>query len=328
MRELYARKPTKRERDFVSKLIDDEKFGYRGLIIALSSEGYPVSTIWRKLGVHPDNVRKWIRRFNKFGIDGIAPKKRGRKKRLNETTEDKILKIALTRPSDLGLYFSTWSLRKLRAYLIKKRVVPDISHTQIMRVLKSRGLGFRKSKLRLVSEDPKYEAKKARIQRLLKKPNCRVLFEDEKRIVAKRYPGYEWCFQAGVVKKNQKIKGKKVMFAALDSHQHRIYRKYLPDISKENFCTFLKFLKNRFNEDIYLVLDNHPTHRSKKAKEIFEDGKRLKPQWLPTHAPELNAVDGIFSRIQREVLNNRHFATIEEVEEAIDGWIRKFNAIR
>ncbi|MFN4133144.1 MAG: helix-turn-helix domain-containing protein [Candidatus Hadarchaeales archaeon] len=78
MRELYAKKLTKRERDFVSKLIDDEKFGYRGLIIALSSEGYPVSTIWRKLGVHPDNVRKWIRRFNKFGIDGIAPKKRGR----------------------------------------------------------------------------------------------------------------------------------------------------------------------------------------------------------------------------------------------------------
>ncbi|HID61107.1 MAG TPA: hypothetical protein EYP46_04525 [Hadesarchaea archaeon] len=69
--------------------------------------------------------------------------------------------------------------------------MPGISHTQIMRVLKSRGLEFRKSKLRLISEDPKYGVKKARIQRLLKKPNCRVLFEDEKRIVTKRYPGYE-----------------------------------------------------------------------------------------------------------------------------------------
>lgn len=328
MKELYVRALTKRERDFVSRLIDDEKFGYRGLIIALSSEGYPVSMIWRKLGVHPVNVRKWIRRFNRFGIKGIAPRKRGRKKKLDDFTEDKIFEIALTSPSDLGLHFSTWSLRKLRAYLIRKRVVFDISHTQIMRVLKSRGLEFRKSKLRLVSEDPKYAAKKARIQRLLKRPNCKVLFEDEKVIVAKKYPGYEWCFQASVVKKNQKIKGKKVMFAALDPHEHKLYRMYLSNLSKENFHKFLKFLESKFNEDVYIILDNHPTHRSREAKQMFENGKLLKPEWLPTHAPELNAVDGVFSLIQREALSNRHFASIEGVENAIDRWMRRFNAMK
>lgn len=326
MRELYVRRLNKRERDFVYKLIDDERFGYRGLIIALSYEGHPVSMIWRKVGIHPDNVRKWIRKFNKFGISGIAPRKRGRKKQLDRATEDEILKIALTRPEDLGLYFSTWSLRKLRAYLVKKRVVDDISHTQLMRVLKSRGLKFRRSKQQLISEDPEYWAKKARIRRLLKRPNCRVLFEDEMRIVAKRYPGYEWCFQRSVVKKNQRIKGKEVMFTALDPHAHRLYRKYLPNLSKENFCKFLESLHQKFVEDVYIILDNHPTHYSKKARGIFEDGKKLKLVWLPTHSPELNAVDVVFSLIQREVLNNRYFESIEEVEAAIDRWIRRFNA--
>jgi len=75
----------------------------------------------------------------------------------------------------------------------------------------------------------------------------------------------------------------------------------------------------------YLTTIN-PTHYSKKAKEIFEDGKKLKPVWLPTHSPELNAVDVVFSLIQREVLNNRHFESIEGVEVAIDRWIRRFNA--
>lgn len=324
MRELYARRLTKKERDFVYKLIDDEKHGYRGLIIALSYQGYPVSMIWRKVKIHPGNVRKWIREFNKSGIAGIAPRKRGKRKQLGKATEDEIVGIALTKPIDLGLYFSTWSLRKLRAYLVKKGVVKDISHTQLMRILKSRGLRFRRSKQRLISEDPEYEAKKARIQRLLKRPNCRILFEDETRIVAKRYPGYEWCFRADIVKKNQRIKGKKTMFIAFDYHEHKLYRKYLLDLLKENFHKFLKFVKGKFTEDTYLILDNHPSHRSKKARQMFENGD-LKPVWLPKHSPELNAVDRILSLIRREVLNNRDFRSIEEVENAIDRWIRKFN---
>lgn len=160
MRELFARKLTKKERDFVYDLIDDKKQGYRGLIIALSYDGYPVNMIARKINMHPVNVRKWIRRFNKFGIEGIAPKKVGRKPKLEKRTEDEIVRIALTRPEELGLYFSTWSMRKLEAYLKSKRVA-SVSHTQLRKILTSRGLGFRKSMLRLVSKDPEYGAKSA-----------------------------------------------------------------------------------------------------------------------------------------------------------------------
>jgi len=121
MKELFVRKLNKKERDFVYSLINDKKYGYRGLIIALSYEGYPVSMIWRKVNLHPVNVRKWIRKFNKFGIEGIAPKKPGRKKKLSKNIEDKIIEIALTKPNEIGLYFSTWSLRKLCFYLEKKK---------------------------------------------------------------------------------------------------------------------------------------------------------------------------------------------------------------
>ena len=34
----------------------------------------------------------------------------------------------------------------------------------------------------------------------------------------------------------------------------------------------------------------------------------------------------IFNLIQREVLNNRIFSSIKEVEAAIDKWIKKFNS--
>ncbi|MFN4133218.1 MAG: helix-turn-helix domain-containing protein [Candidatus Hadarchaeales archaeon] len=157
MRELFVKKLSKKERDFVYGLVDDRKHGYRGLIIALSYEGYPVDMISRKVNMHPVNVRKWIRRFNRFGIEGIAPRKVGRKPKLDKEIEDRIVTVALTRPEELGLYFSTWSLRKLHAYLKSKRIA-DVSHTQLRKILMARGLRFRRSRSKLISPDPEYEA--------------------------------------------------------------------------------------------------------------------------------------------------------------------------
>jgi len=45
-----------------------------------------------------------------------------------------------------------------------------------------------------------------RIKRLLKKPNCIVLFEDEKRIALKLYNGYKWRRKKEIVPLNQKVK--------------------------------------------------------------------------------------------------------------------------
>lgn len=325
MRELFVRNLSKRERDYVYELVEDKEHGYRGLIIALSYEGYPVDMISRKVNMHPVNVRKWIRKFNKSGIEGIAPKKVGRKPRLDKRTEDKIVAISLTEPEELGLYFSTWSLRKLQAYL-KSKHVADVSHTQLRKILMGRGVRFRRSKLKLVSRDPEYEAKRRRIRRLLKRPNCRVMFEDEKRLVAKEYGGYEWCLKRRMVELNQRIRGKEVLFVAYDPHRREIWRKYMPTMHKGCFVKFLEFLSRKTDEDIYLILDSHPTHRSARAKEIFGKGK-IKPVWLPKHAPELNDVDKIvFSLLQREVLQNRNFASLEEIESSVDRWIKRFNS--
>jgi transposase len=327
MKELYVRKLSKKERDYVYNLIEDKKYSYRGLIIALSYEGYPVGMIARKVNMHPVNVRKWIRRFNRLGIDGISPKKAGRKPKLDRKTEDKIVTIALTEPEELGLYFSTWSLRKLQEYLKSKRVA-ELSHSQLRKILMVRGLRFKRSRQRLISKDPEYEAKRRRIRRLLRRPNCRVLFEDEKRLVAKEYGGYKWCTKARLIGLNQRIKGKEVLFAAYDPHKREILRKYMPSMRKEYFVEFLKFLSRKSGEDVYLIIDNHPTHKSEGAKGVFKEGK-IKPVWLPKHAPELNGVDKIvFSLLQREVLQNRNFTSLEEVESSVDEWIKQFNSCK
>ncbi|HSA75984.1 MAG TPA: helix-turn-helix domain-containing protein [Nitrosarchaeum sp.] len=112
-------------------------------------------------------IRKWIHKFNEMGIYGLI-KKIGyfHTVKIDNDTRKEIVKIASTNPRDLGLKFSTWSLRSLAGYLTKeedKKIVKQgISHTRIKEILnESKKIEWRNSKTVLgKSRDPEYELKK------------------------------------------------------------------------------------------------------------------------------------------------------------------------
>ena len=74
----------------------------------------------------------------------------------------KIVNIASTNPRKHGVGFSTWSLRVLAGYLMEKKIVKSISHSEIRNVLLKHGVRWRHSKTMLGgSRDPEYELKKS-----------------------------------------------------------------------------------------------------------------------------------------------------------------------
>ena len=91
--------------------------------------------------------------------------------KIDNDTRKEIVKIASTNPRDLGLKFSTWSLRSLASgYLTKeednKIVKYGISHTRIKEILNESKIEWRNSKTVLgKSRDPEYELKKRGLSR-------------------------------------------------------------------------------------------------------------------------------------------------------------------
>jgi transposase len=76
-----------------------------------------------------DRVREVINNFNDDGFESPYPRYAGGhppKFTLGERRQ--IKKVALSRPVDHGLPFSTWSLTKLAEFLVAEGVVEDISH--------------------------------------------------------------------------------------------------------------------------------------------------------------------------------------------------------
>ena len=157
---------TDKEKNRLYSLLDtNQEIKYRIKIVLLASEGYTVPEIREMTNTYDKTIRKWIHKFNEMGIDGLFTKiDYSPMVKIDNDARKQIVKIASTNPRDLGLKFSTWSLRSLAGYLTKedKKIVKQgISHTRIKDILNESKIEWRNSKIILgKSRDPEYELKK------------------------------------------------------------------------------------------------------------------------------------------------------------------------
>lgn len=105
-----------------------------------------------------------IHNFNADGFDSLAPRYAGgRPPKFTLPERQQIKKVALARPADHGLPFSTWSLSKVAEFVVAEGVVDDISHEGLRVLLREEGVLFQVIKTFKASNDPDFEAKKNRI---------------------------------------------------------------------------------------------------------------------------------------------------------------------
>jgi transposase len=139
----------------------------RAQMVLLSAQGMDVAQIAKVAFTSPDRVRAVLHNFNEDGFDSLVPRYAGGRPPIFTLPERRqIKKIALSRPVDHHLPFSTWSLSKLAEFLVAEGVVDDISHEGLRLVLREEGVSFQVIKTYKKSNDPDFEAKKNRVLEL------------------------------------------------------------------------------------------------------------------------------------------------------------------
>ncbi len=139
----------------------------RAQMVLLSAQGMDPAQIARVTFTSADRARDVIHNFNADGFDALYPRYRGgRPPKYSEQERDEIKRIALSRPADHGLPFSTWSMTKLAEHLVDEEVVEDISHEGLRKLLDAEGVSFQRIKTWKESTDPDFEAKKNRVLEL------------------------------------------------------------------------------------------------------------------------------------------------------------------
>jgi len=172
----------------MSKKYTDKHFlQRRSSIILLSIEGFTDIETGRKLGIHPNSIMKWRKRFFESlqHLDRVARKqpesleteirrtfsdrsRSGRKAMFGPETRAFIVGVACNTPEDHGFERSHWSLPVLRQAIVNKEIVPSISCSTIHRILKEEELRPHKNRywLHSTEKDESPETYKRKIREI------------------------------------------------------------------------------------------------------------------------------------------------------------------
>ena len=161
---LYVRDLTLAEGRRLTRVLKTTKtaaYLRRAQVVAFSGQGMRARAIAGRLYLHEEYVRELIRRFNAGGLEALRPRKAsGRPAKSAPEEISVMLEVAGTRPHDLGLPFTVWSLRKLAAHLVRCRVVKELHATTLGRILRDQGFSFQRTKTWKESPDPDFATQK------------------------------------------------------------------------------------------------------------------------------------------------------------------------
>lgn len=161
---IYVREITEKEGQKLQKLLRRSKDPVemrRAAVVLQSAQGFKVSEIAKSQFYSKKQVRKIINRFNEDGFSSLKSNYTGgRPPRFSGEVRLDIVDTAMSRPQDLGLPFTQWSLTKLKAHLIKKGIVDSISIERLRQILEEEGFSYQRTKTWKESTDPDFDAKK------------------------------------------------------------------------------------------------------------------------------------------------------------------------
>ena len=229
--------------------------------------------------------------------------------------------MALSRPVDHGLPFSTWSLSKLAEDLVAEGVIDDISHEGLRTLLREEGVTFQVIKTWKASNDPDFEAKKNRILELYAiagskeqpgegDPTVIICFDEFGPLNLQSHPGKQWAAIASgkgetdTPRRRRRRRratytrpnGVRHLMAGYDLSTDRLYGHVTTHKGRTEFLAFCRYLRSLHPPEvrIAIVLDNFSPHRSTKTDNrvgLWAAANNVELAYTPTYSSWLNRIE-------------------------------------
>jgi len=260
-----------------------------------------------------------------------------------------IKKIALARPGDHGLAFSTWSLSKLAEFLVAEGVVDDISHEGLRVLLREEGVSFQVIKTFKASNDPDFEAKKNRILELYDiadgkadpgpgDPTVVICMDEFGPLNLQPHPGKHWApVAAGTgdpdAPRRRRMRatytrpnGVRHLMAGYDLSTDRLYGHVVAKKGRTAFLAFVRYLRSLHPPEIRIaiVLDNFSPHLSTKKDARVGDwaaANNVELAYTPFYGSWLNRIEAQFTALRYFALDGTDHGTHREQASMIRRYI-------
>lgn len=308
----------------------------RAQVILASAQGFAAPKIGLIVGMTQDYCRTLIHEFNEHGLEMLKARWRpGVTAKFSEDQKAQLVALATTRPKDLGLPFQQWSLSRLQAEAVRQRIVESISVEWLRVTLDEAQVSHQSIKTWKQSDDPQFQEKKRRIDRLTGKrhnPPVVLSVDEIGPISLKPHGGDGWFRQ----KEPDRVRatyhrhdGTRYEYLCLNVFHQRLSARQEEKKGGAIWLEFLKAERAKYpaDERVYIIQDGLSAHWTPDVRKWARDNRvTLVP--TATNASWMNPVECHAGDIQKLALDGSDHQNWNDVDDAFQRAIAYRNAER
>ncbi|MCH7777643.1 MAG: IS630 family transposase [Gemmatimonadetes bacterium] len=311
----------------------------KALCVLAEVKGIQKTTIYAFLGINKTTGRKYLKAHKAGGIDALNHRKRVPKKSEDDEIKNAVFSTLHEPPSLHGINRTTWKWDDLVPVLEKKGA--KVAKGVIRQITKEAGFRWRKARIVLTSNDPKYREKLQRVQDILRnlQPDEAFFSIDEFGPFAVKMKGGRKLVgptENFTVPQWQKSKGCLIMTAALELSTNQVSHFYSEKKNTGEMIKMMELLIKRYRgfRKLWLSWDAASWHMSKKLYKQIEGANVMAyvtgspivdTAALPAGAQFLNVIESVFSGLARGVIHNSDYKSVDEAKAAIDRYFEERN---
>ncbi len=303
----------------------------RRVVKAVVEQGLSKSAAAQTFGVSRTSVHHWVDKFQNRGARGLTSKPRGRPRgsRLKGHQAATIVRLISDRcPDQLKLPFALWT-REAVGQLICERYGVQLSVSTVGRYLRRWGFTPQKPLRRAYERDPAkvkkwLDEEYPAIRRQAKREKAEILWGDEMGLRSDHQTGTSY--------------GRKGKTPTIPGTGQRFSCNMISTVTNQGQLTFMVF-KKRFTADVmlqflrrlvrqaklklFLIVDGHPVHRSRKVKRWVEEHKQqIRLVQLPGYSLDLNPDELLNQDVKSNALGRRRPSNQTEMIGDVRSYLR------
>ncbi len=275
-------------------------------VLQIAEGEHSIKDVAGVLGFNVRTIQKWAKKYREGGVSKLdAIPLTGRPSKLTDLQKKRIAKLVIGKdPRQLKLPFALWTREQVKELILRLYGL-ELSLTSVGRLLHEMGLSVQKPKYQAWQQNEDEvrawkEIEYPAIVKQAKKIGADIYFQDEAGIRSDYHSGTTWAKkgETPVIKTTGARFGLN-MISAISPRGHLRFMCTEGKVNASVFVEFLKRLMYKADRPIFLVVDGHPIHKSKIAKQYIESTNgNLTLFFLPPYSPQLNPDESVWREVK------------------------------
>lgn len=294
--------------------------------IRLRQRGETFEQIATFLGIHRDTVSRWWHQYERQGETALVQQQRGRKpgdgSTLNPMQSEELQQLLRDYyPHEVGIESALWTRRAVQT-LIEQQYKIIMPIRTVGDYLQRWGFSPQKPSKRFYKQDDEAVAtwlleEYPEIEQLAHLEGAEIQWGDQAglRTADHRGRGYAPIGETPILKVNSQ-RGRINYMAGITAQGLVRFKFYDSRFTSEILIEFMERLLVEATTKIFLILDNHPVHKSEQVQVwIDEHVEQIEVFFLPRYSPELNPAEYLNSDLKQEVHSKPPTLSLEALKE-------------